>query len=362
MADRRLLLFGILGILGVVLLIILIFSGVQLVNNLGQPTASPTPNTTQAYQTVAAKLTEAPSLTPAIVPSLIPTEGGVPTQTSTPTPSASPTPAPGTFSPTPPCDRAAAGNPIDITVPDDTVFGPGEPFTKKWSLVNTGTCNWDPKYAAAWFSGEMMGAPSTVPIGVLVPPGNSVVVSVDMVAPIDPGTYQSNWKMQNNGGTLFGIGPGGDSPFWVRIIVQAAPSETPEPTQLPSPTPTPTSTPNVLVSGPALLVPEDLIDLDTLQINPGSGSDMGYQPGEDGSNWLAPQPGALLGVFGISQPSPAECQNTGLNVSPLPVESLPARTYLCYQTDSGHYGWILLSGQNPDDSSINLQVLTWAQP
>jgi hypothetical protein len=239
----------------------------------------------------------------------------------------------------------------------------GEAFTKKWSLINAGTCDWTPKYAAAWFSGEMMGAPSSVPIGVLVQPGSSVVISVDMVAPLEPGTYRSNWKLQNDSGVLFGIGPNGDSPFWVQIIVESVPTDTPEPTQLPSATPltpTATATPDVLVSGPAQLAPNDLLDLDTISVNPGGGADLLYQAAEDGTHWLAPQPGALVGVFGVAQPGLADCQNANLNTSPLPVESLPSGTYLCFQTDLGHSGWTQLGGQDPTTFTLSLQVLTWA--
>jgi hypothetical protein len=364
MTDRRVFLIGGVVILAVLLFIILGVAGAGLVRNLGQPTASPTPNTTQAYQTVAAKLTAAPSLTPEVVPSLIPTDSGILTATPTPTISPTASQALATVSPTAQCDRAAADNPIDITIPDDTVMAAGQAFTKKWSLINAGACDWTPQYAGAWFSGEMMGAPSSVPIGVLVQPGNSVIVSVDMVAPLEPGTYRSNWKMQNEAETLFGIGPNGDSPFWVQIIVETVSTETPEPTLLPTETtapPTATPTPEVLVSGPAQLAPNDRIDLDTLQVNPGGSADLLYESDEDSTHWLVPQSGALLGVWGVSQPGLSDCQNASLSTSQLPVESLSSGSYLCYLTEMGHYGWSQVIGQDPSTFVLSLQILTWAQ-
>ncbi|MDX1436510.1 MAG: NBR1-Ig-like domain-containing protein, partial [Anaerolineales bacterium] len=300
---------------------------------------------------------------PEVVPSLITTDSVVPTATPTPTISPTPSPAPVTISPTSRCDRAAADNPIDITIPDDTVMEAGQAFTKQWGLINAGSCDWTPQYAAAWFSGEMMGAPSSVPIGVLVQPGNSVVLSVDMVAPLKPGTYRSNWKMKNEADTLFGIGPNGDSPFWVQIVVEAIPTDTPEPTLLPTgtpETPTATATPVILVSGPAQLAPNDLIDLDALVVNPGGGADLLYEAAEDQTHWLIPQSGALLGVWGVSQPGPSDCQSASLGASPLPVESLTAGAYLCFLTDQGHYGRTQVIGQDPATFVLSTQILTWA--
>ena len=362
MADRKVYFIGGVVIVAILLFAVLAIAGGRLVDNLAQPSATPTIDSTQAYQTVEARLTQAVSLTPVVVPSLIPTDSGVSTPTPTATITPSRTPAPVTGSPTPPCDKAAAGNPIDITIPDDTVMEAGQPFTKKWGLINAGTCNWTPKYAAAWFSGEMLGAPSTVPIGVLVQPGSSAEISVDMVAPLEPGTYRSNWKLQNESGTLFGIGPNGDSPFWVQIVVETVSTSTPEPSPLPSSTAPATSTPDVLVSGPAQLAPGDSLDADSLQLNPAAGADLLYQADESGAHWLAPQPGALVGVFGAAQPGLAECQAASLSASPLPVESFPSGSYLCYQTDLGHFGWAQLLGQDPNTFALSLQILTWAQP
>jgi hypothetical protein len=348
-------------ILAILLFVVLALAGSSFIASLGEPTGTPTLNSTEANQTVEARLTQAASLTPVVVPSLIPTDSGVPTPTRTPTVSPTITQPAVTSSPTPPCDKAAAGNPIDITIPDDTVMEAGQTFTKKWGLVNTGTCDWTPKYAAAWFSGEMLGAPSTVPIGVLVQPGSSAEISVDMVAPLEPGTYRSNWKLQNETGVLFGIGPNGDSAFWVQIVVESVSTNTPAPSPLPSSTVLPTSTPQVLVSGPAELAPGDSLDADSLQVNPASGADLLYQADENGAHWLAPQPGALVGVYGNSQPGQADCQAASLNTSPLPVESLPSGSYLCYQTDLGHYGWAQLLGQDPNSAALSLQILTWSQ-
>ena len=62
------------------------------------------------------------------------------------------------------CDQAGAGNPIDVTIPDDTVIPAGQSFVKTWKLVNTGTCTWTTAYSATFFYGDRMGAPESVPL------------------------------------------------------------------------------------------------------------------------------------------------------------------------------------------------------
>ena len=377
--DRRIFIFILIAliIVGLLALSLIAVVGMRAVNTPGEETPTATINVTQAYQTVEARLTLAASVTPDTTRTLIPTESGQSTATATLLPSATATPPQPTATSAIPCDRAAAGNPIDVTIPDDTEMSPGEEFTKIWSLVNVGTCSWDSSYAAVWFSGEMMGAPDRVPLSETVEPNESVEISVDMVAPNSPGTYQSNWKLENNAGVLFGIGPTGDSPFWVRIIVVEEPTEipqasptptegTPEPTLGPTPidtlTPSPTPTEMIQVSGPASLTPDDLLDLDSLAVNPGGGADLLYHANEQNMHWLSPQSTALLGVFGATQPSRSDCENANLSTASLPVESLATGTFLCHRTDEGRLGWTRLANLNPDDFTLSVEVLTWAGP
>ncbi len=325
---------------------------------------TPTINVTQAYQTVEARLTQAAAETPTLTPSPGPTESGLASTTPTDTPSSSPTASPITPSPesSAGCDAAAAGNPIDVTVPDDAKMLPGEVFTKKWRLVNVGSCAWTQGYAAIYFSGEMMGAPSQVNLQKEVQPGETVEISVDMVAPTRPGSYQSNWKLRNANGALFGIGPGADSPFWVRITVVDVPTPTSTESAEPSPTPTPSASPEVLVQGDVTLLSDYRVDLDSLDLNAGVGEDLLFHKNEAGTHLLSPQTGALLGVFGGSQPTQDACQAANLSRASLPLESIPPATYFCFLTDQNRYGWMQLVSFSPADSSLELQILTWAAP
>ncbi len=114
----------------------------------------------------------------------------------------------------------------DVTVPDGTVFSPGQAFTKTWRLKNAGSSTWTSDYSILYLTGQEMGLKSA-PLGKLVPPGESVDVSVNLTAPAIPGTYRSYWKLLTPQGNLFGVGPLADEPFYVDIQVV-----------LPTPTPT----------------------------------------------------------------------------------------------------------------------------
>jgi hypothetical protein len=339
-------------------------------NNL--PVSSPTPNQTQVYQTIAAVLTAQPTSSSTATP-----QTATPSPTSnltqvTFTPPASPqqTFTPGgtqqTDTPMPRCDQAAAGNPIDLTIPDDSLIPAGQGFTKTWKLVNVGTCTWAMSYYASFFYGDRMGAPETVPLQATVLPAQSVEISIDMVAPSAPGTYQGNWKLSNPAGVLFGIGPNGDSPFWVRIIVAEGQATTAPPTvevtttANPTDLTTPTTTPQGQVSGEVSLIPGDAIDLDTLLLNNGN-EDLLYKVDASGYHWLEPQEAAMIGVYGNLEPTQADCQLANMSTAPIAVESLSSGTYLCYFTNEGRFGRTLLETVNPDDFTLTMFLLTWTQ-
>ena len=331
--------------------------------NLPRTDAAPEPDVTQAYQTVAARLTAAATLTPLATVTPIPTATRAVTQTSQAT-AATPT-VKATSAPTSQaklCDQAAPGVPIDVTVPDDTQMAPGESFTKTWRLQNTGTCTWTKTYSLAVFSGDAMNAPSSVPMPSNVAPGQSVDISVDLTAPSTAGTYQGNWKLRNQEGAWFGIGPGGSSPFWVRIVVTGSattPSVTPtQGTPYPGDT---TPAPEVLVSGSTSLIPTDRINLDTSQINPGAGEDLAYQIDDD-RPLLAPMGNALVAVYGSSTPSFETCQGSAFVTSAIRLLQQNPGTYVCYRTDQGLYGWVRLIALDPGSAALSIQFLTWGRP
>jgi hypothetical protein len=186
------------------------------------PQDTPTPNGasvafTQAAQTVESRLTELASAnTPAATfsPTLIQLA------TSTPAQAVSSTPALATAKPSSPtalCDVGAFV--ADVTVPDGTKFAPNTPFVKTWRLKNSGVCTWTTSYAAVFDSGSQMGAPASVNLTQSVPPGSTVDISVNMTAPATNGSYQSNWKLRNASGVIFGLGSTATKTFYAAIEV-----------------------------------------------------------------------------------------------------------------------------------------------
>ncbi len=323
--------------------------------NMPTPTPFPSP-TAVAFVTPTATppATASPAaLTPA-TPQPPPTTGA-----------GTPAPPPATAVPAaPPCNMAAPGNPIDITIPDNTPLQPGETFTKVWRLVNTGTCTWTSNYALVWFSGPQLGAPVAVALPGDVPPGSTVDLAVDMVAPLAPGTYQSYWKLRSPAGVLFGIGPGAGAPFWVKIVVvsptpagpTATPTITPPPTATPTSTPTPTPTPATRHSGQAVLLPGDALEVDG---ETASSDDALYLTLDD-NHILRPQDTATWGIYGSTPPSPDDCQNSPHSAADIPIDSLPTGTYLCYQSSDGYWGYARLTATNTTTWEITLDFLTWA--
>jgi hypothetical protein len=321
-------------------------------------TASPTLNVTQAYQTVEARLTEAISRTPTVSPTL-------PMATST-REQASPSPTQLVQTVTPEntqsaadCDQASPGVPIDVTIPDDTVLGPGEVFIKTWRLTNSGTCTWDSDYALAWFSGEPMGANPEVPLTEATAPGQSVDISVEMIAPETPGTYQSWWKLRNPSGSLFGIGPNNDSGFWVRIIVEGIPPSTGTPTVTETSEPALTPTVGAQVSGSATLQLGNVYDLDLNEIND-FGEDLTYEE-VDLKHTLIPIGNTVLASAGPNQPSMATCQGMNLGAEAITVDS-QVGNYFCYQTNMSLPGWLYINALDPENGNLNVEILTWLIP
>lgn len=115
-----------------------------------------------------------------------------------------------------PCNLASFVT--DVTIPDDTTFLVEKPFTKTWRLKNVGTCTWTAGYKLVFDSGERMSGPETQPLtAVAVAPGETLDVSVNMIAPAVAGTYKSNWKIKDEKGEVFGLLSGA---FYVQIKVK----------------------------------------------------------------------------------------------------------------------------------------------
>lgn len=166
------------------------------------------------------------------VTSTEPSSGSSETITDTPDPGpgdpATLTPEPDTPTPsdTPiPCNLGRFVT--DITIPDGTVFEPGEVFTKTWRLRNVGSCAWTSGYDIVFSGGDAMNGVSPVQItSGTVNPGQNVDISVDFTAPASAGTYRGNWQLRDPSDVIFGIENSSSELFWVEIEVEEpAPTE-----------------------------------------------------------------------------------------------------------------------------------------
>jgi hypothetical protein len=123
--------------------------------------------------------------------------------TSGPTPTTRPTP---TTPPSTVCDRGAFV--ADVTIPDGTTLAAGTPFTKTWRIRNAGSCTWTTSYTLVFTFGDLLGASPVIPLPSSVAPGQTVDLSVNMVAPNTAGHYRSYWRFKNAVGASFGVGSG----------------------------------------------------------------------------------------------------------------------------------------------------------
>lgn len=92
------------------------------------------------------------------------------------------------------------------------ITAPGIAFTKTWRVRNAGTAPWATGTALVFVKGSQMGAPNSVAVPE-VQPGETVDISVDMVAPDKVGSHRGGWRLQTPGGTNFG------DELWVLITV-----------------------------------------------------------------------------------------------------------------------------------------------
>ena len=254
------------------------------------------------------------------------------------------------------CDQAAPGRPIDITVPDESVFRPGDVFIKTWRLVNIGNCTWTENYAIVWFSGEPLGSARIQFLDSPVRPGESVDLSIELTAPSQTGTYQSNWKLRNTAGELFGLGPQGDAPIWVRIHVSSGATATP------SPLPTRTPTPLVYQQGELILDGQVRLDLDSGGLNTGERDDV-FISFENEVVTLTPLDGMLLGSVqsGIA-PAQNFCKQSTLTSEVLAISDLSQRKYLCFQSNQGLPGYLWLVLNENDEPGLKVGFVSWFVP
>ncbi len=118
----------------------------------------------------------------------------------------------------------------DVTVPDNTVFRPGNRIDKTWRLRNSGSCPWNNGYRLIFISGNKMGAPDNQPV-VSTAAGGTTDVTITMYAPSAPGVYTGVWRLVDVSGQPFGQS--------FTVVIQVPSPFTPTPVVPPTNTPLP---------------------------------------------------------------------------------------------------------------------------
>jgi len=84
---------------------------------------------------------------------------------------------------------------ISETIPDGSVFSPGETFTKTWTFKNSSPCTFTPEFTIRLTDGTLMGDERYSILEFNVEPGDLFTVSLDLTAPEKEGTYVGQWEI-----------------------------------------------------------------------------------------------------------------------------------------------------------------------
>ena len=92
----------------------------------------------------------------------------------------------------------------DLTFQDGAIVEPGATLDKRWSVRNSGTCDWGSDYRLIRLDAGGLASPSQV---ALYPArsGQSGILRVVFTAPTEPGSYQSRWQSTDPQGSPFGV-------------------------------------------------------------------------------------------------------------------------------------------------------------
>lgn len=290
------------------------------------PTTNPNLIYTAAAQTADARLTQIIQSTPSVTP--VPpsptfdfvqtmaaeTAAALLTQAATQMPSPQATNTPTSAAAGPGGDKAIFV--ADVTIPDGTVLAPKAAFTKTWKLQNSGTTTWTTSYTLEFISGEQMGGVVSVPVPQSVAPGAQIDISVNMVAPSNPGNYQSYWKMKNTSGQFF------NDSVYVMITVSSGGTAAPTSTGSPGATPTNTGVPANPITAISMSVDHDSYTgqcpytfnfVATFTLSQGATLTYGLEAGSETPGFQFNLPGPVTSAFGpgtYSLPFPMEFTDT----------------------------------------------------
>jgi hypothetical protein len=211
------------------------------------PTSEPTVDLnairTEVASTVIAQVTQAAPPTPTItpIPSFTPTFT-LPVTTEAPATGMLTGTVSGDVSgvitgtltaPTPTVNTNNKAAYVSQTIPDGTVFEPGETFTMTWTVKNVGTTTWTTAYLLRFFAGNTFGAAREYPLSREVAPNDTIEISIPMKAPTTAGDYRTDWVLSDVARSNF------KEPVFLKITVAGTPTAAPTATRTPAGTATP---------------------------------------------------------------------------------------------------------------------------
>ena len=292
---------------------------------------------TYAAQTIHAQLTlestgiplEEPTATLTIDTGQQPTITIAPTNTQ-PAPTVTPEP----------CD--VAGFVRDVTIEDGTEMMPGTSFTKTWRVLNEGACTWTKDYDLIFERGESMDGDAVVQLTTgNISPGTQLDVSVDLVAPDDPGTYRGYWQIRNANGVVFTL-----DGFWVEIKVLE---------------------PKVYSSKINFEVEQTVMaDLDEGDSPSVEIEDFLFKVISNTNKRLVPMNSAEFAIIGEDEPSYGECNEANRKDDEIVINQDLVDQWVCYETNEGRLGKFQVVSLKPSDVNqsqvLELDYVTWALP
>jgi hypothetical protein len=88
-------------------------------------------------------------------------------------------------------------------VPDGSQVEPGAAIDKRWSVLNSGTCDWGPGYRLVRTDSGSIEGPGEL---ALYPAraGEPAVWQVILAAPNEPGQHIASWQARSPAGEFFG--------------------------------------------------------------------------------------------------------------------------------------------------------------
>jgi hypothetical protein len=99
----------------------------------------------------------------------------------------------------------------------------GSRFTKTWRVRNSGTCTWTVAYALVFTSGFNLSEAQVYALPAIVRPGQTIDLSIPMLAPASSGSYQSFWALRNASGVIFGTSANSNEFLETRVqVIQPA--------------------------------------------------------------------------------------------------------------------------------------------